>query len=130
MKIVALKTFVDNVCRQVIERHITRPLISIYSAETVAGLSDEELARIASETPQRSAKRKQLQDLRRNLESSLGISAARLRRLDYGLGWLVLLGQLKECESTGSRPFVSAQVSRFLSSQSAGDLPNRTPRRN
>ncbi|KIW36744.1 uncharacterized protein PV06_11040 [Exophiala oligosperma] len=68
---VALKTFVDNVCRQVIERHITRPLASIYSAETVAGLSDEELARIAGETPQRSAKRKQLEDLRRNLESSL-----------------------------------------------------------
>ncbi|KAK5246694.1 hypothetical protein LTR20_007371 [Exophiala xenobiotica] len=55
---VALKTFVDNVCRQVIERHITRPLPSIYSAEIVAGLSDEELARVAGETPQRSAKRK------------------------------------------------------------------------
>ncbi|KIW22041.1 uncharacterized protein PV07_12559 [Cladophialophora immunda] len=68
---VALKTFVDNVCRQVIERHMARPLPSIYSAETVAGLSDEELVRIAGETPQRSVKRKQLQDLQRNLQSSL-----------------------------------------------------------
>ena len=66
-----MKTFVDNVCRQVVERHITRPLPSIFSAEKVAALSDEELVRIAGETPERVAKRKQLQELRQNLESSL-----------------------------------------------------------
>ncbi|EXJ61698.1 dynamin GTPase [Cladophialophora yegresii CBS 114405] len=69
---VAMKTFVDNVCRQVVERHITRPLPSIFSAEKVAALSDEELVRIAGETSERVAKRKQLQELRQNLESSLG----------------------------------------------------------
>ncbi|EXJ73554.1 uncharacterized protein A1O5_03315 [Cladophialophora psammophila CBS 110553] len=68
---VAMKTFVDNVCRQVVERHITRPLPLIYSAEKVARLSDEELCRIAGETLETSAKRKQLQELRRNLEMSL-----------------------------------------------------------
>lgn len=66
-----MKTFVDNVCRQAVERHITRSLPSIFSAEKVAALSDEDLIRIAGETPERIAKRKQMQELRANLESSL-----------------------------------------------------------
>jgi hypothetical protein len=66
-----MKTFVDNVCRQVVERHITRSLPSIYSAEKVAALSDEDLIRIAGETPERVAKRKHMQELRENLEASL-----------------------------------------------------------
>jgi hypothetical protein len=66
-----MKTFVDNVCRQVVERHITRSLPSIFSAEKVAALSDEDLIRIAGETPERIARRKQMQELRDNLESSL-----------------------------------------------------------
>jgi hypothetical protein len=66
-----MKTFVDNVCRQVVERHITRSLPSIFSAVKVAALSDEDLIRIAGETPERVAKRKQMQELPDNLESSL-----------------------------------------------------------
>jgi hypothetical protein len=66
----AMKTFVDNVCRQVVERHITRSLPSIFSAEKVAALSDDDLVR-TGETPERVAKRKQTQELREKLESRL-----------------------------------------------------------
>ena len=67
-----MKTFVDNISRQVVERHITRPLALIFSAEMIAGLSDEELIRVAGETNDRSLKRSQLQTLQINLE--LGIA--------------------------------------------------------
>lgn len=66
-----MKTFVDNVCRQVVERHLTRRLPSVFSAEKVAGLLDEDLLRIAGETPSRLAERKRLLNLRGDLESSL-----------------------------------------------------------
>jgi hypothetical protein len=66
-----MKTFVDNVCRQVVEQHMTRSLPSIFSAEKVAALSDDDLIRIAGETPERVAKQKRTQELREKLESSL-----------------------------------------------------------
>ncbi|KFY61302.1 hypothetical protein V496_05072 [Pseudogymnoascus sp. VKM F-4515 (FW-2607)] len=46
---VALKTFVDNVCRQVIERHILSNLSNVFSPTTVMSFLDKELLRIASE---------------------------------------------------------------------------------
>ncbi|KFZ20776.1 hypothetical protein V502_02980 [Pseudogymnoascus sp. VKM F-4520 (FW-2644)] len=46
---VALKTFVDNVCRQVIERHILSNLPEVFSPTTVMSFSDDELLRVASE---------------------------------------------------------------------------------
>jgi hypothetical protein len=66
-----MKTFVDNVCKQVVERHITRSLPSIFAGEKVAALSDGDLIRIVGERPERVAKRKQMQELQDNLESSL-----------------------------------------------------------
>ena len=68
---VARKTFVDNVCRQVIERHLLRPLSTLFSPEMVAGYSDADLMRIASESSQTLAKRKQLRDLHSSLMESL-----------------------------------------------------------
>jgi hypothetical protein len=46
---VAMKTWVDNVCRQVIERRLLRSLPNIFSPMDVAGYSDEELDAIAGE---------------------------------------------------------------------------------
>ncbi|ETS76893.1 hypothetical protein PFICI_10767 [Pestalotiopsis fici W106-1] len=72
---VAMKIFVDNVCRQVLERHILRSMSELFTPTTVAQFSDEELLRIGAETEGRrrdrehltqraSALRKSLQDLR------------------------------------------------------------------
>ncbi|KAK9578591.1 hypothetical protein V6Z92_009264 [Aspergillus fumigatus] len=40
---VAMKTFVDNVCRQVIKRHILTNLATVFNPMTVSGFSDEDL---------------------------------------------------------------------------------------
>jgi len=68
---VAEKTFVDNICRQVVERHLLQPLPDLFNPETVAFLSDDELERIAAESPTLRARRQELHDLRVNLEASL-----------------------------------------------------------
>lgn len=71
-----MKTFVDNICRQVIERHLLRTLPELFCLETVALFSDEELRRIAAESPDNIDKRQQL----RELHESLGESLRDLRR--------------------------------------------------
>ncbi|KAJ5768945.1 Dynamin [Penicillium odoratum] len=48
---VACKTFVDNVCRQVIERHILAKLNNAFNPMTVSCYSDEELVSLAAEPP-------------------------------------------------------------------------------
>jgi hypothetical protein len=48
---VALKIYVDNVCRQVIELIYSKSLLEVFSTEKVALLSDVELDRIAAESP-------------------------------------------------------------------------------
>ncbi|KAK3047170.1 hypothetical protein LTR09_011372 [Extremus antarcticus] len=68
---VARKTFVDNICIQVVERHILRGLPDLFSPESVAAYTDEDLQRIAGEGDERMTKRKQLQDLRENLIAAL-----------------------------------------------------------
>jgi hypothetical protein len=57
---VARKTWVDCVCRQVIERRLLRNLSSIFSPQEVAGYSDEDLNTIAGEGQDVVEKRKQL----------------------------------------------------------------------
>ena len=57
-----MKTFVDNVCRQVIERHLLRGLPTIFTPQDVAGFTDEELSRVAGERFDVVAKRKHLSD--------------------------------------------------------------------
>jgi len=59
------------VCIQVVERHILRGLPNLFSPETVAAFTDEELQRIAGEEQEQVTKRKQLQDLRENLVAAL-----------------------------------------------------------
>ena len=47
-----MKTFVDNVCRQVIERHILAPLPKVFDPTIVSDYSDEDLLRLAAESAQ------------------------------------------------------------------------------
>ncbi|KFX96517.1 hypothetical protein O988_05265 [Pseudogymnoascus sp. VKM F-3808] len=68
---VAMKTFVDNVCRQVIERHIVSDLPDLFSPMIVMELSDQDLVRIAEEPPQQKEKRATLSELAQNLRDSL-----------------------------------------------------------
>ena len=68
---VARKTFVDNVCIQVIERNVLRGLPDLFSPETVAAYTDHELKQIAGEDEARIAKRKQLQELHENFNAAL-----------------------------------------------------------
>jgi hypothetical protein len=57
---VSMKTFVDNVCRQVVERHIMRPLSDILSPMVIAEMSDEELLEIGSESAAKQLARQKL----------------------------------------------------------------------
>ena len=66
-----MKTFVDNVCRQVIERHLLRNLPDIFSPQLVAMYTDEDLERIAGERPDTVEKRKQLREQLVNLKARL-----------------------------------------------------------
>ncbi|KAI2632140.1 putative dynamin GTPase [Hypoxylon sp. NC1633] len=68
---VAMKTFVDNVCRQVIERHLLTPLPKIFCPQVTAKFSDEELLRIGSEPQQQRDKRAQLEATAQGLRKSL-----------------------------------------------------------
>ena len=68
---VACKTFVDNVCVQVIERHLLRNLAKVFSPDFVAGMSDEELQRVAGEHEDTISQRENLQELLQALKTSL-----------------------------------------------------------
>ncbi|KAJ5719304.1 Dynamin family protein [Penicillium malachiteum] len=48
---VAMKTFVDNVCRQVIERHLLAPLPRVFNPTLISSYSDEYLVHLAAESP-------------------------------------------------------------------------------
>ncbi|OHW94171.1 interferon-induced GTP-binding protein mx2 [Colletotrichum incanum] len=68
---VSRKTFVDNVCRQVVERHILTPLPTFFSPRTVSQLSDEEVLRIGSEPEKQKSHRAQLSSFADRLRVSL-----------------------------------------------------------
>ncbi|KAJ5143353.1 Dynamin [Penicillium bovifimosum] len=68
---VAMKTFVDNVCRQVIERHILAKLGGAFHPTVVSSFSDEELIRLAGESLQTTRRRTEKLQLKRSLEASL-----------------------------------------------------------
>ncbi|KAK1772242.1 dynamin [Phialemonium atrogriseum] len=70
-KVVAMKTFVDNVCRQVIERHVLSRLPTLFCPKTASGFSDEELLRIGSEPENHRARRAELDSLVKALQQSL-----------------------------------------------------------
>ncbi|KAK4073273.1 hypothetical protein Purlil1_13112 [Purpureocillium lilacinum] len=68
---VAMKTFVDNVARQVIERHILSPLPKAFCPNSVSQLTDEALMRIGTEPTQQAARREKLTTLAHGLRKSL-----------------------------------------------------------
>ncbi|KAI9035673.1 uncharacterized protein KD926_003151 [Aspergillus affinis] len=68
---VAMKTFVDNICRQVIERHIISKLPSIFEPVLVSGYETGVLLRMAAESVQVSIRRDEARHLREVLEKSL-----------------------------------------------------------
>ncbi|PLN82531.1 dynamin GTPase [Aspergillus taichungensis] len=68
---VAMKTFVDNVCRQVIERHIIAKLPSVFEPVLVSGYETDELLRLAAESVQTSIRRDEARHFQEVLERSL-----------------------------------------------------------
>lgn len=68
---VATKTFVDNVCRQVIERHLISGLAAAFDPVCVGKLTEDELLTIASESESIRIRRNNLQAMRTGLEESL-----------------------------------------------------------
>ncbi|KAL5120177.1 hypothetical protein ACEQ8H_002003 [Pleosporales sp. CAS-2024a] len=68
---VATKTFVDNVCRQVVERHLMSGLAAVFDPVFVATLSDDELFGIASESDHVRAHRNNLQAKKKAFEESV-----------------------------------------------------------
>lgn len=67
----AQKSFVDNVCRQCVERHLLRSLPKMFSPQEVAGYPDDKLQRIAGERVAVVAKRKMLQEQLASLKAGL-----------------------------------------------------------
>ncbi|KAJ4856509.1 dynamin central region domain-containing protein [Trichoderma breve] len=68
---VTMKTFVDNVARQVIERHVIAPLPNAFSPNSVSQLSEEDLLRIGSESEKQIARREKLALQVQGLKKSL-----------------------------------------------------------
>jgi len=68
---VAMKTFVDNICRQVIERHLLCNLPDVFSPTAIMSLSDGELIQIASEPETQQRVRETLVALEQGLRDSL-----------------------------------------------------------
>ncbi|KAI0901055.1 putative dynamin GTPase [Annulohypoxylon nitens] len=68
---VAMNTFIDNVCRQVIERHFMKRLKSIFSPQTIVELSDDDLLLIGSEPRTRQNRRALLEMTAQSLRESL-----------------------------------------------------------
>lgn len=67
-----MKTFADNVCRQVIERHIIAKLPNVFEPVLVSGYQTDDLLRMAAESPQVSLRRDEARHLQEVLEQSLG----------------------------------------------------------
>ncbi|KAF9876541.1 dynamin [Colletotrichum karsti] len=68
---VSMKTFVDNVCRQIVERHILAPLPEIFYPTTISELTDDELLRLGSEPEKEIARRQKLDNAAKCLKGSL-----------------------------------------------------------
>ncbi|EJP61428.1 dynamin GTPase, putative [Beauveria bassiana ARSEF 2860] len=69
--LVGRKTFVDNVARQVVERHIISPLPRAFCPNSVSQMSDEELERIGSEPDLQRLHRERLSATAQGLRKSL-----------------------------------------------------------
>lgn len=58
-----MNTFVDNVCRQVIERHLLAKLPNIFSPVIVSAFSDHELVQMAGDSPETRLRRMKVKDV-------------------------------------------------------------------
>lgn len=63
-----MRTFVDNVVRQAIERHLLNPLPQSFWLEEVVAMNDDELQDIAAESFEDIALRKNLRNIHENLQ--------------------------------------------------------------
>ncbi|OTA82456.1 hypothetical protein M434DRAFT_37108 [Hypoxylon sp. CO27-5] len=70
---IAKNRFVDNVCRQVIERHLISRLPSIFCPEVVNGLSREALQKLRSEPQEKRFRRVDLKALIQGYRDSLAV---------------------------------------------------------
>jgi hypothetical protein len=68
---VAMKTFVDNIARQVVERHIVAPLPEAFCPLSVSRMSDEDLLQIGSEPKNQVERREKLMAAAHGLKKSL-----------------------------------------------------------
>ncbi|KAK8061923.1 Interferon-induced GTP-binding protein Mx [Apiospora phragmitis] len=68
---VAMKTFVDNVCRQVIERHLVARLPDMFNPFMITQLTDERIMLLGSEPEGQQRKRDELATRKRILVASL-----------------------------------------------------------
>jgi hypothetical protein len=66
-----MKTFVDNVCRQVIERHILAKLPNVFGPIAVSAYTEDDLVRLATESDQIRNRRSEALRLQDALERSL-----------------------------------------------------------
>lgn len=66
-----MKTFVDNVCRQVIERHVISKLADVFGPVLVSAYETDELLQMAAESTQVSLRRDEARRLQDVLEKSL-----------------------------------------------------------
>jgi hypothetical protein len=66
-----MKTFVDNVARQVIERHIISTLPTAFCPNNVSQMTDEVLLRIGSEPQKQIQRRQKLAEITQGLRQSL-----------------------------------------------------------
>lgn len=66
-----MKTFVDNICRQAIERHLISKLPAIFPPTSVLKMSDQDVARIAGEPADRADRRNELLNMIQILAESL-----------------------------------------------------------
>lgn len=67
----AMKTFVDNVSRQVIERHIIAKLPKVFEPVLVSGYDTAKLRQMGAESAQVSLRRDEARHLQEALERSL-----------------------------------------------------------
>ncbi|KAB8240074.1 P-loop containing nucleoside triphosphate hydrolase protein [Aspergillus flavus] len=70
---VSLKTFVDNICRQVLERHIISKLPVTFYPTQIGMIPDEDIKKIASESAETAKKRQELNSLADALQQSLSL---------------------------------------------------------
>lgn len=70
---VARKTFIDNIEKQVIRRHLINGLEDLFSPAVVAGWSDEEIAMAAAEPKATTVKRQDLEVRLERLKKGIAV---------------------------------------------------------